>query len=263
MGNQRSDSTSHNLIFLHPTKSPGTGTGTRNSTQKPTQTHSIPPNPITMARQPNLFAFPTIDNLATTLRAYVIQCQTAGIQRHDSFKVAVSGGSLPKTLAQALLSKPTSPEDTVKFDKWEIFFADERAVPLDHEDSNYRLLKDELLDKIPAEMGKRPSTPSTSRIWMTCRSWQISTSSFSSRALLSAIASSCPSSTYCFSAADRMAILAVCSLDMRCCARQRRGLRRLRTPRSRRQRESRSACRSSHTVSRSRLWLRVVERRRS
>ena len=107
-----------------------------------------------MARQPNLFAFPTIDNLATTLRAYVIQCQTAGIQRHDSFKVAVSGGSLPKTLAQALLSKPTSPEDTVKFDKWEIFFADERAVPLDHEDSNYRLLKDELLDKIPAEMGK-------------------------------------------------------------------------------------------------------------
>jgi len=27
-------------------------------------------------------------------------------------------------------------------------------VPLDHEDSNYRLLKDELLDKIPAEMGK-------------------------------------------------------------------------------------------------------------
>lgn len=104
-----------------------------------------------MARQPNLFAFPTIDNLATTLRAYIIQCQTAGIQRHDSFKVAVSGGSLPKTLAQALLSKPTSPDDTVKFDKWEIFFADERAVPLDHADSNYALLKTELLDKIPEE----------------------------------------------------------------------------------------------------------------
>ncbi|KAG4430566.1 hypothetical protein IFR05_013948 [Cadophora sp. M221] len=110
-----------------------------------------------MAQQPNLFAFPTIDALAVTLRAYVIQCQTAGIQRHDSFKVAVSGGSLPKTLAQALLSKPpssSSPDDAIKFDKWEIFFADERAVPLDHEDSNYRLLKDELLDKIPAEMGK-------------------------------------------------------------------------------------------------------------
>lgn len=68
--------------------------------------------------------------------------------------MAVSGGSLPKTLAQALLSLPSSPEDTIKFDKWEIFFADERVVPLDHEDSNYFLLKHELLDKIPVELGK-------------------------------------------------------------------------------------------------------------
>lgn len=107
-----------------------------------------------MARMPNLFAFPNVDALATTLRAYIIQCQNAGIQRHDSFKVAVSGGSLPKTLAKALLAKPTSADDTVKFKKWEIFFADERAVPLDHEDSNYGLLKIELLDKIPEELGK-------------------------------------------------------------------------------------------------------------
>jgi 6-phosphogluconolactonase len=104
-------------------------------------------------RQPNLLAFSTIDALAASLRTYVIQCQNAGIQRHDAFKVAVSGGSLPKTLAQALLAPPTSPEDTVRFDKWEIFFADERAVPLDNEDSNYFLLKKELLDKIPADMG--------------------------------------------------------------------------------------------------------------
>jgi 6-phosphogluconolactonase len=107
-----------------------------------------------MARQPNLFAFTNVDALASTLRAYILLSQTAGIQRHDSFKVAVSGGSLPKILAQALLAKPTSPEDIIKFNKWEIFFADERAVPLDHEDSNYGLLKKELLDKIPAELGK-------------------------------------------------------------------------------------------------------------
>jgi 6-phosphogluconolactonase len=107
-----------------------------------------------MARQPNLFAFPTVDALATTLRTYIIQTQAAGLARHDAFKIAVSGGSLPKTLAQALLAPASSPEDTVQFSKWEIFFADERAVTLDHEDSNYRLLKDELLDKIPAELGK-------------------------------------------------------------------------------------------------------------
>jgi 6-phosphogluconolactonase len=107
-----------------------------------------------MARMPNLYTFPDVDALAATLRAYIIQCQNGGLHRHGSFKVAVSGGSLPKTLAKALLEKPTSADDTIKFEKWEIFFADERAVPLDHEDSNYGLLKAELLDKIPEGMGK-------------------------------------------------------------------------------------------------------------
>jgi 6-phosphogluconolactonase len=102
-----------------------------------------------MAKQANLYSFPAVDALAPALRAYVIHCQDAGIARHDVFKVAVSGGSLPKTLAQALLSPPSSEADTVKWDKWEIFFADERAVPLDHADSNYALLKAELLDKLP------------------------------------------------------------------------------------------------------------------
>ena len=110
---------------------------------------------ITMAnKQPNLFAFPTIPALAQTLRTYIINAQSAGITRHNSFKIAVSGGSLPKTLAQALLAASNGPDDVVQFSKWEIFFADERAVPLDHEDSNYALLKSELLDKIPQELGK-------------------------------------------------------------------------------------------------------------
>ncbi|PNP50979.1 hypothetical protein THARTR1_08600 [Trichoderma harzianum] len=101
--------------------------------------------------QPNLYAFPGVDALAQALRAYVIQSQNAGIERHGVFKVAVSGGSLPKTLAAALLAPPSGPEDTVDFSKWEIFFADERAVPLDHADSNYALVKAELLDKLPAD----------------------------------------------------------------------------------------------------------------
>lgn len=106
-----------------------------------------------MGKQANLYAFPGVDTLAPALRAYVLSCQEAGIQRHGVFKVGVSGGSLPKVLAQALLAPPSSDNDTVKWDKWEIFFADERAVPLDHADSNYALLKAELLDKLP------PGTP--------------------------------------------------------------------------------------------------------
>lgn len=107
-----------------------------------------------MSKQANLYVFPDTASLAPALRAYVIQCQEAGIARHGAFKVGVSGGSLPKTLAQGLLAPSSGPNDEVKWDKWEIFFADERAVPLDHEDSNYKLLKDELLDKIPEDQPK-------------------------------------------------------------------------------------------------------------
>lgn len=107
-----------------------------------------------MGKQPNLYTFSDIDALAKSLRSYVLQCQSAAFERHDVFKVAVSGGSLPNTLAKALLDPGNgSAEDVIKFSKWEIFFADERAVPFDDNDSNYKLLKDELLDKIPEQVG--------------------------------------------------------------------------------------------------------------
>lgn len=107
-----------------------------------------------MGKQANLYAFAGVDSLAAALRAYIISCQQIAFTRHGVFKVAVSGGSLPKTLAQALLAPSSGSNDTIVWDKWEIFFADERAVPLDHEDSNYKLVKEELLDKIPADQGK-------------------------------------------------------------------------------------------------------------
>lgn len=113
-----------------------------------------------MGKPPNLYTFPNTDSLAKHLRTYILQCQQAGLARHDAFKVAVSGGSLPKTLAQALLGPSNgTPEDTPQFEKWEVFFADERAVPLDHDDSNYRLVKEEWVDKIPADMGKPTVRP--------------------------------------------------------------------------------------------------------
>lgn len=108
-----------------------------------------------MAKQPNLYTFADVDALANSLRTYLLQCQHAGLERHGIFKVAVSGGSLAQTLATALLNPGNgSVEDTIDFSKWEVFFADERAVPLDHKDSNYLLLKKELLDKIPKEKGQ-------------------------------------------------------------------------------------------------------------
>ncbi|KAJ5287939.1 suppressor of los1-1 [Penicillium angulare] len=104
--------------------------------------------------QPNLYSFSSTATLAEQLRPYILRSQNAALARHHSFRIAVSGGSLPTVLARALLTPGDgTPEDTPQFSKWHIFFADERAVPLDHEDSNYRLLQEELLHKIPAELG--------------------------------------------------------------------------------------------------------------
>lgn len=106
-----------------------------------------------MSRQPNLYSFPTTEAIAPQLRSYICSAQRAALSKHDIFRVAVSGGSLPATLSKALLAPARGPEDTIQFSKWEIFFADERAVALDHEDNNYAALKADLLDHIPSNAG--------------------------------------------------------------------------------------------------------------
>jgi 6-phosphogluconolactonase len=108
-----------------------------------------------MPKQPSLYSYPTTDILAQHLRTYILSAEAAALQRHSTFKIAVSGGSLPATLSKALLNKTPNenPSTSPQFSKWEIFFADERAVPLDHEDSNYMLVKRDLLDRIPSSEG--------------------------------------------------------------------------------------------------------------
>jgi len=60
--------------------------------------------------------------------------------------VAVSGGSTPKTLYRLLGSTPY--RQKIRWDKVHFFWADERFVPHDHAESNYRLLYENLLRNI-------------------------------------------------------------------------------------------------------------------
>ena len=61
----------------------------------------------------------------------------------DTFRVALSGGSTPKALYSLLAGKEL-PWDRLRF-----FWSDERCVPPDHPDSNYRLASEALLRRIP------------------------------------------------------------------------------------------------------------------
>jgi len=94
--------------------------------------------------QPVVYSFSDIPRLSDSLAEYIIKAQTEAIEKRKRFTVAISGGSLPKTLT-ALLTK-----QGVKWDKWHVFYADERIVPLDHEDSNHKLAQDTLFSKVPS-----------------------------------------------------------------------------------------------------------------
>jgi 6-phosphogluconolactonase len=68
------------------------------------------------------------------------------VNSKGSFCVALSGGSTPKTL-YTLLASSQSP--AIPWEQTCVFFGDERFVPPDHADSNFRMANDALLSKVP------------------------------------------------------------------------------------------------------------------
>jgi 6-phosphogluconolactonase len=62
------------------------------------------------------------------------------------FSIALSGGSTPKRLYELLVELPPG---TIDWQRVLLLWGDERNVPLDHPDSNYRMVKESLLDHIP------------------------------------------------------------------------------------------------------------------
>ena len=63
------------------------------------------------------------------------------------FNVALSGGSTPKALYRLLTSEAF--RQKIPWDKVHLFWGDERCVPPDHADSNYRMVRESLLEHVP------------------------------------------------------------------------------------------------------------------
>jgi 6-phosphogluconolactonase len=66
---------------------------------------------------------------------------------HNRAFVSLAGGNTPKAMYK-LLATPAW-RDRVEWPRIEIFFGDERCVPPDHEESNYRMARQALLDHVP------------------------------------------------------------------------------------------------------------------
>lgn len=95
---------------------------------------------------PTVYSYAESSQVASALAATVIKLQNESIAQHGKFNIALSGGSLISVLRKGLLNHPE-----IQWDKWQIYFADERIVPLEHEDSNYGLTKKELLDHLSVQ----------------------------------------------------------------------------------------------------------------
>ena len=66
------------------------------------------------------------------------------------FTVALSGGSTPKVLYQVLAEEF---REQVPWSRTQFFWSDERHVPPDHPDSNYRMAHEALLSRVPVPKG--------------------------------------------------------------------------------------------------------------
>jgi 6-phosphogluconolactonase len=69
----------------------------------------------------------------------------ASIREHGRFTISLSGGNTPR----AVYALWAEQKDSFPWTKTFFFFGDERSVPPDHPDSNYRMAREALLAKVP------------------------------------------------------------------------------------------------------------------
>lgn len=77
---------------------------------------------------------------------YFVNTYEKSISNHGSFHVALSGGTTPKYLFQLLAKTPYV--EKFNWSKVHIYFGDERFVPLTHDDSNFKMASEALLQHV-------------------------------------------------------------------------------------------------------------------
>jgi len=94
---------------------------------------------VRVYRDPEELALKAARRFARLADQYVVGC--------GRFTVALSGGSTPRAMFSLLAAHPFA--DTVPWSSIYFFWGDERCVPPDHPDSNYRMANETLLSKVP------------------------------------------------------------------------------------------------------------------
>jgi 6-phosphogluconolactonase len=78
-----------------------------------------------------------------------VSSASAAAEAHGVARIAVSGGTTPKAMF-ALLADQSAPFFArVPWDKLHLFWVDERCVPPDNDESNYKMTNQAMLSKVP------------------------------------------------------------------------------------------------------------------
>lgn len=80
----------------------------------------------------------------------VIHAAEQSVSERNRFIIALSGGSTPKNLYNLIAANASS---TLPWDRMFFFFGDERHVPPDNPESNFRMANESLLSKVPIPAG--------------------------------------------------------------------------------------------------------------
>jgi 6-phosphogluconolactonase len=76
----------------------------------------------------------------------VIRAATGAVAERGRFTIALSGGSTPKSMYTLIAANAST---GLPWDRMFFFWGDERHVPPDDPESNYRMAKESLLSKVP------------------------------------------------------------------------------------------------------------------
>ena len=96
---------------------------------------------------PEIKVLPDAPEIAHESAERVVAAASRAAEEGRNFSIALSGGSTPKALFELLASEAY--RSRIDWPRVEVFFGDERTVPPDHKDSNYRMAREALLAKVP------------------------------------------------------------------------------------------------------------------
>lgn len=95
----------------------------------------------------NLKISPNPDQLARDVADWLVSYEQKVVRKQSRFCIALSGGSTPKALHQLLVQAPY--RDQLSWEKWHVFWGDERYVHLGDERNNARMAYKTLLNHVP------------------------------------------------------------------------------------------------------------------